>query len=215
MKNNQNGFSVVDGLLILVILGILGFVGWYVWYNNRPREHKTVNANASQQTVQATDTSKSFSYSYPSILSLQKYVWSDCCEGPSKTEPDWSKVPQPISLKGKYTTADVVINITGDNTGAITIDTEYTKRTIDQFNKYSKLKINGYDAIYHVTDFVGPSNTEKYTDLEYLIVKGDKSVRLKLREKYSNSTLNGNNDFDATKLSPDYEMIVKSIKFLD
>ena len=28
---NVKGFSVVEGLLILVIVGLLGFTGWYVW----------------------------------------------------------------------------------------------------------------------------------------------------------------------------------------
>lgn len=31
MKKNQQGFSVVESLLILVVVGIIGFVGWYVW----------------------------------------------------------------------------------------------------------------------------------------------------------------------------------------
>jgi hypothetical protein len=35
MSKNQNGFSVIEGLLILVIVGILGGVGWYVWDSNK------------------------------------------------------------------------------------------------------------------------------------------------------------------------------------
>lgn len=31
LQKNQNGFSAVEGLLILVVLGIIGFTGWYVW----------------------------------------------------------------------------------------------------------------------------------------------------------------------------------------
>lgn len=31
MRKNQNGFSVLEGLLLIVILGLIGFVGWYVW----------------------------------------------------------------------------------------------------------------------------------------------------------------------------------------
>ncbi len=34
-KTNNNGFSAVEGLLILVIVGIAGFVGWFVWHSQR------------------------------------------------------------------------------------------------------------------------------------------------------------------------------------
>jgi type II secretory pathway pseudopilin PulG len=32
MKNDQNGFSVIETLLVLVIISLIGFVGWYVWH---------------------------------------------------------------------------------------------------------------------------------------------------------------------------------------
>ncbi len=41
MKKNQNGFSAVEGLLILVIVGLLGGVGWYVWQNKQDDSSKT------------------------------------------------------------------------------------------------------------------------------------------------------------------------------
>jgi hypothetical protein len=34
-------------------------------------------------------------------------------------------------------------------------------------------------------------------------------------DRYANSTLNGENDFNASALAPDFEKIVKSIKFLE
>lgn len=32
MSKNQDGFSIVEGLLLLVIVGLIGFIGWYVWH---------------------------------------------------------------------------------------------------------------------------------------------------------------------------------------
>src|SRR3989344_2360709 len=39
---NQKGFSLVEGLLILVIVGLLGGTGWYVW-NARTKTTDTLN----------------------------------------------------------------------------------------------------------------------------------------------------------------------------
>jgi hypothetical protein len=47
-KNNQ-GFSVIEALLILFILGIIGFVGYFVWHSQK----------AADKTYSQTDTSSS------------------------------------------------------------------------------------------------------------------------------------------------------------
>lgn len=39
LKNNQKGFSALEGLLIVIILVIIGTVGWIIYKNN----HKTVS----------------------------------------------------------------------------------------------------------------------------------------------------------------------------
>ena len=38
MKLGQKGFSVVEGLLILIVVSIVGFGGWYVWNQNQEDE---------------------------------------------------------------------------------------------------------------------------------------------------------------------------------
>ena len=46
-QNNSNpGFSIVEGLLILVVVGILGFTGWYV-YHVKQMSDKNYSANNS------------------------------------------------------------------------------------------------------------------------------------------------------------------------
>lgn len=37
MKRNENGFSLIESLLVLIIIGLIAFVGWYVWQS----KHKT------------------------------------------------------------------------------------------------------------------------------------------------------------------------------
>lgn len=62
MNKRQNGFSAIEGLLILVIVGILGFTGWYVWRSKNTTD-KTLNAasNTSQSST-TTPTSSTASW---------------------------------------------------------------------------------------------------------------------------------------------------------
>jgi hypothetical protein len=214
MKKNQSGFSVVLALVLLIVLMAVGFAGWQI-YSKQDTSDQNISKQSTQTvtTLSAADSSKTFTYAYPSNWSLQKYIWTQCCEGSAQTEPDWTKQTQPITLKEKSSSLDAVIRI--DDFGPNAVQREYDSRTVDKFNTYTKLKVNGYDALMHVTDFVGPSNAEKYKDHEYVIVSGNKSVRLQFRERYSNSTLNGENDFNASALAPDFEKVARSIKFLN
>ncbi|PJE65369.1 hypothetical protein COU91_02015 [Candidatus Saccharibacteria bacterium CG10_big_fil_rev_8_21_14_0_10_47_8] len=47
----QQGFTLVEGLLILVIVGVLGFVGWYVWHAKNNTEKTLQDTVQSQGTV--------------------------------------------------------------------------------------------------------------------------------------------------------------------
>lgn len=48
-RNNQDGFSPVEVLLLAVFVGLIGFVGWYV-YNAK---HSTEKVVSSSQTSKA------------------------------------------------------------------------------------------------------------------------------------------------------------------
>lgn len=213
MRKNQFGVGAAGGIIVLLIIGVIGIAGWLVYGHQSTNNADTPRQpKLAVQTINETDTAKTFSYSYPSNWSLQKYTWSDCCEGPAHPEPDWTKQIQPITLKEKSSPLDAAIRI--DDFGPNAIDREYSGRTVDKFNTYARLKLNGYDALHHVTDFVGPSAAEKYKDDEYIISTGSKSVRLQFRERYSNSTINGENDFNASVLLPDFEQVARSVRFL-
>jgi type II secretory pathway pseudopilin PulG len=81
--NKQHGFSVVEGLLILVIVGIVGGTGWYVMTANKNADESLSNAglgtavSTKKQTKATTkdvpdnwtsysDSPGQFSFSYPS-----------------------------------------------------------------------------------------------------------------------------------------------------
>lgn len=74
MKKNQNGFSLLEGLLLLVIAGIIGGVGWYVWDSNKKANDSFNNTDSA-----ISDTSKPESTKEGSILKLDDYSmnWPD------------------------------------------------------------------------------------------------------------------------------------------
>lgn len=57
MKNNR-GFTVVEGLLILVIVGMLGYVGWYVWNTNNKTLDTLADTDAANSSVAIKSTAQ-------------------------------------------------------------------------------------------------------------------------------------------------------------
>ncbi|MDB5171112.1 MAG: hypothetical protein JWO35_806 [Candidatus Saccharibacteria bacterium] len=71
MKKNQQGFSAIEGLLLLVIVGILGITGWSVWLGRHSKQTipdtsaimqstalQSAKASTTQPTVEKTVYSK-------------------------------------------------------------------------------------------------------------------------------------------------------------
>lgn len=203
---------------MLVVVGLIGFIGWYVWHNkNNTNKVSNTTGNSTTQTPSTksyTDTSKTFTFNYPSNWTIKKYVHEPCCEGEPKPEPDWTKVPQPITLIPKDAPKNIEVTITGGNTGAKSIDKAWLERTIDKFNTYDRFQVNSYDALDQTTDFVGSSNVEAYIDHRDLIVHGKNSVEIYFRQKYRHDW-NKENNFDATKYMPVFNAVVNSVKFLN
>jgi hypothetical protein len=55
MKKTQEGFAIIESLLIILILVIIGFGGYYVWHTQQ-QTNKTLDqaANTSQKTASST-----------------------------------------------------------------------------------------------------------------------------------------------------------------
>lgn len=78
-KLNNKGFSVVEGLLILVVIGIIGGAGYYVWNKNSKSEKSnepssSVSIKPSSDSFDKTFTSplNNFSVMYPSEWKLSE-----------------------------------------------------------------------------------------------------------------------------------------------
>lgn len=56
MNKNESGFSVVEGLLIVLVVAVIGFVGYFVWHT----QHKTsIVKTSSKVAVKATTSTPS------------------------------------------------------------------------------------------------------------------------------------------------------------
>jgi hypothetical protein len=69
VEKYQKGFSVVEGLLIVVIAGMLGGVGWYVWHSQKQVDKtysQTANGSAvpSKKIAETTTAPASSSVGY-------------------------------------------------------------------------------------------------------------------------------------------------------
>jgi type II secretory pathway pseudopilin PulG len=74
MKKYQEGFSIVEGLLIVVIVGMLGGVGWYVWHANS-QANRTLDdaAKVSQNAPTVTSKTQNKGASKPKNLEISEY----------------------------------------------------------------------------------------------------------------------------------------------
>ncbi len=53
-KKNQSGFSVVEGLLVILVLVAIGAVGYYVWHTQAQKTSKTTKNSVTTKTVAAS-----------------------------------------------------------------------------------------------------------------------------------------------------------------
>lgn len=227
MSNKQKGLGALV-VLVVVVVAVAGFAAWQVYMSGHksdvnkqtaPTQHKaaTITPAPVVPTKGLTDSSGTFSFKYPENWTIQKYVYSTCCEGEAAPEPDWTKTPQPIKLTLPNMHVGATVSVSGDNTGALTIEKAQKERTADKFNTFEKLKINGYDALYNKTDFTGPANVEAYIDHYYLVQNGKNSVEFKFRQKYrhdwNNKDDGGKTNFDASAYLAAFKQLVSSVTF--
>jgi hypothetical protein len=59
IHQHQQGFSVVEALLIFVIVGLVGFVGWFVWHSKQVAEKASDQASSVESAPSSAKASSS------------------------------------------------------------------------------------------------------------------------------------------------------------
>lgn len=224
---NTKGFTTLHILLFLLILCVIGGTGWLVY----SRQDDKQPATTTQLTRQTQDSSNTFRYAYPADWTLKPYVWENCCEG-EKQEPDWSQVSQPITLlppgiqpAETFTeeTAKVTLSyykLDGSHGGRLGDATNYdemiTNISSDPFfeDTFERLFINGREALYHRTDYLGPpdAKVESFTDHHYYFINGDMLLEVYFLEKRHHDW-HPDQERDNSQYKAEFEQIAHSISF--
>jgi hypothetical protein len=148
---NQDGFSAVEAVLLLVIAAIIGLTGWYVWSNRAKtsNDKSTSTATPAKQTTAKkpdpytgwkSEKGNLFTFKYPAdwfshnSCSLETVNAHDCFNvGPISTE-EYSKTLGTAKYMRRLmlwqlldTFSSDEAKVTGENLGNITVNgTSYT-----------------------------------------------------------------------------------------
>lgn len=86
MKKNQDGFSVVEGLLILVVVGLIGSAGYYVYRSQETKESTQSTAETTQGTDSTTEEEPKETHKTFENADLSLKYLADWSVDPSETK---------------------------------------------------------------------------------------------------------------------------------
>ncbi len=216
MKQRQGGYTALTGLLVVLVLVAIGAAGYYTY--KKQQTPKVVTPAVTY--IKATDSAKTFSFSYPDNWQIKPYVWEDCC-GPLDPEPDWSKVSKPITL---YPAADENITITLNmeeydvfwesyNALLASVKEDYFAKIL-----FEGKRADGHEALFSRVDYLGPpdAKVESFTDHRYYFDNDTSVLKVDFREKYHHDWPDDETgpDIDNSQYVPDFDHIANSVKFL-
>jgi predicted negative regulator of RcsB-dependent stress response len=91
IRKHEQGFSIVEALLILVIVGILGFVGWFVWHSQKATDK--AYSSAANDSTQKTFPIKTYAECEKAVGSKTLLTYPAQCitkSGKTFTDPTHS-----------------------------------------------------------------------------------------------------------------------------
>lgn len=221
MKKFQNGFSVVEIVLVIVIVGLVGVVSWFVYDRQATTENTEYSQKEVVQNIEVTDSSSTFSFKHPDNWEIEPYEWTNCCDGPEVVEPDWTKVSKPITLHPAID-ENVVVTVFMENYGGFWESYDALKASVDE-DYFATIifegrREDGHEALFSRVDYLGPpdAKVESFTDHRYYFDNGNAVLKVEFREKYHHDWDDDAErpDIDNTKYLSDFESIANSIKFL-
>ena len=228
LKNNQNGFSGVEGVIVLAVIVLIGVVGYMVYNNHKKTTTASVAASTSPATTKTTAAANPYAgwqtYTDASGFTL-KYptTWADDTVkagttvrvGANQTPTVLTENAQgqltPQALSARHVdliqvTTDTYAGTVADYKKSLTTDPKYTSGTAS--TSTSQI-INGYQA-----DYTGARDVHGIYFRFYTIYNKGKVAILRLELK-TNVAPDGSAAQDYSQYTADEDMIAKSIQFTD
>ncbi len=200
-------------LVPIVIIGLVGTSWWYLQKTNDTNEQVNKDEISLSETTSAKtdmanykDSAGLYEVAYPKDWKLEKV--NPTTEAESAT--DWSTSSQPVKFfaPGAHDGNAAVVQVLTDPAAVDAVKNNWkdNKRTA------KTTKIRGYNTEYAI--YSVKSDTESYTNHEYLVSKNGQVVMFSFRSKYGNSATTPATKWDDTRYTPGFLSIVRSIKFL-
>lgn len=207
MRNNK-GFSVVEGLLILIIVGILGFTGWYVYDARNKTTDSLVNADAANSSVRPQEST--FKAKAPKYTFTAPSGWKT-----TESYPDnhtGSIVVKSPDYSVKHTGLSECASYTGTSFGIYISD-----RFVDS-KLVSKMLAPNYSNLLQKD--IKAATLGGQPAVEYMSTPGECGWSLITKTIYKvynieiGSLVGGDNDSLSPAVQAEYDNFVASFKFL-
>ncbi len=215
MKKDQNGFSAIELILILVVVLLIGTVGWLVYDRQQSKNDNTAattqttqpattnsdeDANKAEgKTVTYTNTELKYSFDYPKEWSVTKNTKPKGFTGVySNLQIKSADYKEKTDAVYGGVTKGAIVTVTAQTIQGKTPITDYVSGKVLYTSEEKSLTVAGEDAVEYRLAYEGPPSlkTQFYKDdLVYVI-------------NYADTT---NPDFD--KYLDEYRAIVKSFRF--
>lgn len=214
-KLNNKGFSVVEGLLILIIVGIIGGVGYFV-YNQNNKTPSVSNSSIKKEKIKLDknikDLSGSYEISYPANWSAKAIDGKDCGPGPANCIVDgWIELTP--ANASDYTQDGKTLNKLEARAYSSSNFSTINKLLFGESSNAKELaSINGHKS-YQIDQSANDSGLV-YKDRHYVVVGKDISVVFSFRYSQEKDA-NYLQKFNDNEKLPTIKEIVKSIKFIN
>lgn len=222
----EGGFTLVEALLIVLVLAIVGFAGWWVWQKNQEKDKKADSTSQASNNASKTEEDgdqedvpvsklalldgqvtfnvpanwKETTLSYP----CQSPTDKTSCQGQGMIVP----VEGPRTQGNELFGAQIWVYTAG---GATTAQDWFLQKY--EGGQATAVDQTSTDAVNSHSAYYFKQNTESYTDIWYVFLKGDRVVVVYSRVSEKHFTPGGQVDqsSDYTKYSDAVVEFAKSI----
>lgn len=230
MKTKQNGFAVLESLLILVIIAIIGGTGYYVWRSKNQTNKTLDNASSASQSSTTGSQSQKKATPQPSATKLSLDGGNVSFNNPNAWSSTQSTGKCAISVDSKASCLDSLFVSPTDATKASAGDAFGVSVTVATYSNAVNLSdwywnvyqggeiqsdedtvsgssINGYDA------YTRTQTDKSFTDKYYVLHKGSVAVVVFARLIDTDFTSSGSiaEQSDNTQYQPQLTNLVNSI----